>query len=123
MPVFEAVRSKQKGDVFALTARLSTHFKTTASHVSASRIRACRVPKKETRRHLPCEEGRDVGSPYRQRGTGGMFRPKCRTKPLRYILLRKFHDSRGCFSPLIRARWTVLFETAILPMSIPRLEQ
>ncbi|KAG0726366.1 hypothetical protein GWK47_036763 [Chionoecetes opilio] len=119
MPVFEAVVSKQKAMILSLTPASSNLLQDHCSHVSASRIRACRDPKKELGVIFPCERTamRSSVSPERD---GRSFPSQCRTY-LRYLLVPQFHDLLGgLLSPAIRARWTVLFETAILPMSIPR---
>ncbi|KAG0710007.1 hypothetical protein GWK47_002608 [Chionoecetes opilio] len=124
MPVFEAVVSNRKAMILSLTPASSTSFKTTAATFFwARRIRACRDPQEGTRRHLfPCEEDGDAVPPYRQRGTGGFSVPK-QDQPLRYLLVFPSSTifSAACPSPpQFVGRWTVLFETAILPMSIPK---
>ncbi|KAG0711689.1 Liprin-beta-1 [Chionoecetes opilio] len=55
MPVFKAVVSKQKAMILSLHL-LQDH----CSHVSASRIQACRDPKKELGIIFPCEEDGDA---------------------------------------------------------------
>ncbi|KAG0717340.1 hypothetical protein GWK47_008071 [Chionoecetes opilio] len=89
------------------------------SHVSASRIRACRDPKKELGVIFPCEEDGDAVLRSAREGRRS-FPSQCRTNLSAISWFRVPRLLAACSLPAIRARWTVLFETAILPMSIPR---
>ncbi|KAG0712603.1 hypothetical protein GWK47_018128 [Chionoecetes opilio] len=122
MPVFEAVVSKQKAMILSLTPASSTLLQDHCSHVSASRIRACRDPKKELGVIFPCEGGRRCGPPYRQRGTGGVFRPN-QAQTLSGISWFRSSTifSAAALSPQFVLRWTVLFENRPYPqMSFPK---
>ncbi|KAG0703940.1 hypothetical protein GWK47_024788 [Chionoecetes opilio] len=122
MPVFETVVSKQKAMILSLTPTSSTSFiQDHCSHVSASRIRACQDPKKELGVIFPCEEGRRCGPPVSPEGDGRSFPSQSRANLSGISWFRSSTIfSAACSLPAIRARWTCFFETAILPMSIPR---
>ncbi|KAG0710327.1 hypothetical protein GWK47_002518 [Chionoecetes opilio] len=121
-----SVRSRSvetEGDDLVPDARFVHLLQNHCSHVSASRIRACRDPKKELGVIFPCEEDGDAVLRIVREGQEEFSVPM-QDQPLRYLLVPQFHDLLGgLLSPAIRARWTVLFETAILPMSIQELER
>ncbi|KAG0730396.1 hypothetical protein GWK47_028352 [Chionoecetes opilio] len=109
-----------EGDDLVPDARFVHLLQDHCSHISASRIRACRDPKKELGVIFPCEEDGNAVLRIVREGREEFSVPM-QDQPLRYLLVPQFHDLLGgLLSPAIRARWTVLFETAILPMSIPR---
>ncbi|KAG0728659.1 hypothetical protein GWK47_032022 [Chionoecetes opilio] len=109
--------------ILSLTPASSTSFKTTAATFSASRIRACRDPKKELGVIFPCEEDGDAVLRIAREGREEFFRPNAGpTSQVSPWFRSSTIFSAACSLPAIRARWTVLFETAMLPMSIPKLD-
>ncbi|KAG0724352.1 hypothetical protein GWK47_040762 [Chionoecetes opilio] len=74
---FEAVVSKTEGDDLVPDARLSTSFKTTGSHVLPVESELAGTPRRNSASSSP-GGGWRCGPPYRQRGTGGVFRPQSR---------------------------------------------
>ncbi|KAG0725718.1 hypothetical protein GWK47_038070 [Chionoecetes opilio] len=120
MPVFEAVVSKQKAMILSLTPASSTSFKTTAATFLPVESELAGTPRRNSASSSPVRRTamRSSVSPERD---GSSFPSQCRTNLSGYLLVPQFHDLLGgLLSPAIRAQWTVLFETAILPMSIPR---
>ncbi|KAG0717107.1 hypothetical protein GWK47_055115 [Chionoecetes opilio] len=118
MPVFEAVVSQTEGDDLVPDARFVHLLQDHCSHVSASRIRACRDPKKELGVILPVEEDGDAVLRIAREGREE-FSVSMQDQPLRYLLVPQFHDLLGgLLSPRNSCSWTVLFETAIL-LNVP----
>ncbi|KAG0728939.1 hypothetical protein GWK47_031389 [Chionoecetes opilio] len=99
MPVFEAVVSKQKAmDDLVPDARFVHLLQDHCSHVSASRIRACRDSKKELGIIFPCEEDGDAVLRIAREGREEFSVPM-QDQPLRYLLVLQFHNLLGGFSP------------------------
>ncbi|KAG0698033.1 hypothetical protein GWK47_026138 [Chionoecetes opilio] len=110
-----------EGDDLVPDARFVHLLQDHCSHVSASLIRACRDPKKELCVIFPCEEDGDAVLRIAPERDGRSFPSQCRTNLSGISWFRSsMIFSAACSLPAIRARWTVLFETAILLMSIPR---
>ncbi|KAG0712953.1 hypothetical protein GWK47_001944 [Chionoecetes opilio] len=124
MPVFEAVVSKQKAMILSLPLASSNLLQDHCSHFFLP-VEPGSLPgrKKELGIIFPCEEDGDAVllSPERD---GRSFPSQCRTNLSGISCFRSCTIFSAAFSlPPIRARWTVLFETAILPMSIQELER
>ncbi|KAG0695296.1 hypothetical protein GWK47_026957 [Chionoecetes opilio] len=119
-----SVRSRgveTEGEILSLTPASSTSFKTTAAPFCQSNPSLPGPPKRNSASSSPGEEDGDAGLRIAREGREEFFVPM-QDQPLRgspgSAVPRFF--SAACSLPAIRARWTVLFETAILPMSIPR---
>ncbi|KAG0730032.1 hypothetical protein GWK47_029116 [Chionoecetes opilio] len=118
---FESRGVETEGDDLSLTPASSTSFQDHCSHVSASRIRACRDPKKEFGVIFPCEEDGDAVLRIRREGREEFSVPM---QDNSQDLVPQFTIfSGGCSLPAIHARWTVLLETAILQCPFQRTER
>ncbi|KAG0716098.1 hypothetical protein GWK47_010451 [Chionoecetes opilio] len=120
MPVFETVVSKQKAMILSLTLSSSTSFKTTAATFLPVESELAGTPRRNSASSSPVRRTamRSSVSPERD---GRSFPSQCRTNLSGISWFRSSTIfSASCSLPAIRAQWTVLFETAILPMSIPR---
>ncbi|KAG0728555.1 hypothetical protein GWK47_032229 [Chionoecetes opilio] len=123
MPVFEAVVSKKEGDDLVPDARFVHLLQDHCSHVSASRIRACRDPKKELCVIFPCEEDGDAVLRIAREGREEFSVPM-QDQPLGISWFRSSTIfSAACSSPRNSCSMDRALETAILPMSIPRTER
>ncbi|KAG0694381.1 hypothetical protein GWK47_027254 [Chionoecetes opilio] len=92
-----SVRSRgveTEGDDLVPDARFVHLLQDHCSHVSASRIRACRDPKKELGVIFPCEEDGDAVLRIAREGREE-FSVSMQDQPLRYLLVPQFHDLLG----------------------------
>ncbi|KAG0714450.1 hypothetical protein GWK47_014122 [Chionoecetes opilio] len=92
-----SVRSRSvetEGDDLVPDARFVHLLQNHCSHVSASRIRACRDPKKELGVIFPCEEDGDAVLRIVREGQEEFSVPM-QDQPLRYLLVPQFHDLLG----------------------------
>ncbi|KAG0714203.1 hypothetical protein GWK47_014557 [Chionoecetes opilio] len=120
MPCSKPWCRKQKAMILSLTPASSTSFKTTAATFLPVESELAGTPRRNSASSSPVRRTamRSSVSPERD---GRVFRPNAGPTSQVFVV-PQFHDLLGgfAFSPKIRARWTVLFETAISPMSIPR---
>ncbi|KAG0696475.1 hypothetical protein GWK47_026540 [Chionoecetes opilio] len=94
MPVFGSCGVETEGDDLVPDARFVHLLQDHCSHVSASRIRACRDPKKELDVIFPCEEDGDAVLRIAREGREKFSIPM-QDQPLGYLLVPQFHDLLG----------------------------